>query len=239
MKSAGTLVSAFVLSTVTLSSVFAAKADHHQIAKSLEKRSFSGQATYFVDGLGACGITNGPGDFIVALNTPQYGGGSPGPECFKTITINAGGKSAQATITDECPSCAYGSLDFSEGLFQHFNDLSVGEFPITWSYNDGSGGGGGGNGDQSTTKHTTHRTTPAYTPPAPTTTSHHTTSTSIVTTSTTHTSPTTTKKARTSTTSSSAPTTTTSAAPIGGNLEELNQLVIEFADLLHVAAGGN
>ena len=40
-------------------------------------------------------------DKIVALNAPQYGGGSPGPQCFKSITITYGGKTAQATIMDE------------------------------------------------------------------------------------------------------------------------------------------
>jgi len=132
---------------MSFSSVAAAKADHHNIAKSLEKR-FSGQGTYFIDGLGACGQNNGPDDFIVALNTPQYGSGSPGPQCFKYITITGGGKTAVAQIMDECPTCDYGSLDMSEGLFKHFNDLSVGEFDITWSFNDGSGGGG----EKTTTK---------------------------------------------------------------------------------------
>ena len=40
-------------------------------------------------------------DKIVALNVAQYGGGSPGPECFKSITIEVGSKTAQATIMDE------------------------------------------------------------------------------------------------------------------------------------------
>jgi hypothetical protein len=40
-------------------------------------------------------------DKIVALNVAQYGGGSPGPECFKSITITVGSKTTQATIMDE------------------------------------------------------------------------------------------------------------------------------------------
>lgn len=50
-------------------------------------------------------------DFIVALNTPQYGGGYPGPNCGRSITISYGGKTAQATIMDQCPSCGFGDLD--------------------------------------------------------------------------------------------------------------------------------
>lgn len=240
MKTAATLVSALLYSTI---SAFA-KADHHHIAHAVEKRGgpgqYSGQATWFVDGLGACGKVNGPNDFIVALNTPQYGSGSPGPQCFKSITIYAGGKSAVATIMDECPTCDYGSLDMSHGLFLHFNPISVGEFPITWSYNDGSGGGGGGDDTPTTTKEkpktTTHHTTTTHTTPTstyvpPTTTKK--TSTTHTTHSTTSTTKSTTKTTSTSTTSSAAPT--TSAA--GGNLEELNQLFVQLGAMLDVAAG--
>jgi hypothetical protein len=42
-------------------------------------------------------------DFIVALNAPQYGNGYPGPNCFKQIQISANGKTATATIMDQCP----------------------------------------------------------------------------------------------------------------------------------------
>lgn len=59
-------------------------------------------------------------DFIVALNAPQYGGGYPGPNCGRSITISYGGKSAQATIRDLCPGCGFGDLDMSRGLFNYF-----------------------------------------------------------------------------------------------------------------------
>lgn len=44
-------------------------------------------------------------DSMVALNSAQYGGGYPGPQCFKSITIQANGKTQVATIMDECPTC--------------------------------------------------------------------------------------------------------------------------------------
>ncbi|KAH7883618.1 RlpA-like double-psi beta-barrel-protein domain-containing protein-containing protein, partial [Phlebopus sp. FC_14] len=81
---------------------------------------------------GACGITNGPNDFIVALNSAQY---DDGAHCFASITITVNGKTAQAQITDECPGCAYGGLDFSQGLFQYFAPLSQGELYGSWYYN--------------------------------------------------------------------------------------------------------
>ncbi|THH19978.1 hypothetical protein EUX98_g8672, partial [Antrodiella citrinella] len=92
--------------------------------------------TFYDVGLGACGQTNQPGDFIVALTTLQFGGGYPGPNCFKSITINYNGKSAQATIMDECMGCPYGGLDFSRGLFDYFAPESEGVLTGSWSFND-------------------------------------------------------------------------------------------------------
>lgn len=73
-------------------------------------------------------------DFIVALNSPQYGSGYPGPNCFKQIQISANGKTATATIMDQCPGCGYGDLDMSPSLFNHFADPSVGVFQMSWDW---------------------------------------------------------------------------------------------------------
>ncbi|PCH38608.1 hypothetical protein WOLCODRAFT_65340 [Wolfiporia cocos MD-104 SS10] len=105
-----------------------------------KRQSYSNaRFTYYVVGLGACGQTNQPSDFIVALDSSLYGGGSPGPQCFKSITISANGKQTTATIMDECPGCPFGGLDMSEGLFQYFADLGVGVLNGEWWYNDDSG----------------------------------------------------------------------------------------------------
>ncbi|KDQ12302.1 hypothetical protein BOTBODRAFT_146767 [Botryobasidium botryosum FD-172 SS1] len=101
----------------------------------------SGVATFFKPNLGACGIVNGPDDPIVALNSCQYGKGSPGPQCFKWVTITDGhGNTQRAQITDECPTCDCGSLDMTLGLFQRFANKDVGVFPITWVFSDDAGG---------------------------------------------------------------------------------------------------
>ncbi|TFK55229.1 hypothetical protein OE88DRAFT_1805604 [Heliocybe sulcata] len=107
----------------------------------VHKRTDNARFTYYAVGMGACGQNNVPSDFIVALNSAMYGDGYPGPHCFKSITITANGKTAQATIMDECPGCPYGGLDFSQGLFEYFADTSVGVLTGSWEYNDGSGGG--------------------------------------------------------------------------------------------------
>ncbi|KAJ3856962.1 RlpA-like double-psi beta-barrel-protein domain-containing protein-containing protein [Lentinula lateritia] len=102
---------------------------------SLEKRFDDARFTYYADGLGACGQTNQPGDFIVALNSAQYNGGQ---YCFQMITITVGGKTTQAQIMDECPGCPYGGLDFSEGLFQFFDSLDVGVLTGSWNFDSGA-----------------------------------------------------------------------------------------------------
>ncbi|GHJ89992.1 hypothetical protein NliqN6_6394 [Naganishia liquefaciens] len=98
------------------------------------KRDFGGRATFYATGLGACGEWNNDSDYIVALNSAQYGGGYPGPECFKQIKIWANGQEATATIMDECPSCNYGDLDMSPSLFNQFANPDDGVFQMNWQY---------------------------------------------------------------------------------------------------------
>ncbi|KAL5511508.1 hypothetical protein ACEPAH_4725 [Sanghuangporus vaninii] len=107
----------------------------------LGKRGNDARFTFYDVGLGACGQYSSESDFIVALNTPQYGDGYPGPECFKKITITYGGKTTTATIMDQCPGCPYRGLDMSKGLFTFFASEDTGVIYGDWWFNDGSGGG--------------------------------------------------------------------------------------------------
>ncbi|KIR77076.1 hypothetical protein I306_06014 [Cryptococcus gattii EJB2] len=104
----------------------------------LEKRGtvYSGRATFYDVGMGACGISNVASDYIVALNSNQYGSGYPGPQCGRSITISYNGVQVAATIEDECPTCPYGGLDLSKGLFDRFADENLGVFYMTWWFND-------------------------------------------------------------------------------------------------------
>ena len=97
--------------------------------------------TWYEVGLGACGKVNVATDFIVAMNIPQFGPGYPGPNCGKTITITANGKTTKAKVMDKCPICPQGGLDLSRGLFNYFASLDVGVLSGTWSFDDGTGGG--------------------------------------------------------------------------------------------------
>lgn len=98
----------------------------------LWKRTSGSRWTFYDVGLGACGKNNSPGDFIVALNSAQFGGGYPGPNCFKKITMQYNGKTTTATIMDECPGCPYGGLDLSKGLFGFFDSLDKGVLTGNW-----------------------------------------------------------------------------------------------------------
>lgn len=129
-------------------------------AHTLKKRSaFSGSATWYdveTYQAGACGYDIDNSMHIVALNEPMYGDlDSRSKWCGKHIMIANGLKTVRAVIMDACPEtsqCHHGSLDMSMSLFQEFNDLTLGVFPITWwtiddsHDNDGDKGRGNGGG---------------------------------------------------------------------------------------------
>ncbi|KAF8908323.1 RlpA-like double-psi beta-barrel-protein domain-containing protein-containing protein [Mucidula mucida] len=128
---------------------------------SLSKRS---SFTYFATGLGACGETTVDSDYIVAISAQDWDSGA---HCFASITITVDGKTASASIVDECMGCASGDLDFSQGLFEYFADTSVGVLSGSWSYSSGSGS----SGDTTTTQWQEPTTSSTYVYVAPTTTS--------------------------------------------------------------------
>lgn len=183
--------------------------------------------TYFNDGNGACGAFNGPNDFIVALNSCEFNGGS---HCFQTITITVNGVSTQAQITDECPGCPCGGLDLSQGLFEFFAPTSVGELSGSWSY--GSASTSSTPLPSTTTKQSS---TSTWTPP--TITSSNTPTPSLTTTSTlaattTSTVPTTTSAPLLTTTSSTASPLPTFSPDNPQILAQVNLGLIELGSVL-------
>ncbi|KAL0579969.1 hypothetical protein V5O48_002053 [Marasmius crinis-equi] len=235
---------------------------HH--ARNISKRSFTGRLTFYATGLGACGGYNNDNDYIVALNSAQYGGGYPGPQCGKSITISYGGKTAEATIRDECPTCDYGGLDLSPALFEHFASKDLGVLQAEWWFNDGSGGGGGGQQQPTTTSEppppetTTSEPPPpettTSTPPPPpetttsttsseepTTTSSSSSSESSSTTSTSETPTSTSTSSSSSSTESSTSASSTSTAALAGPTSDspsvvMVQVVNKAVDIIAVAA---
>ncbi|MEU3502845.1 hypothetical protein ABZ726_19495 [Streptomyces hundungensis] len=99
------------------------------------KKGFTNaRATFYSTGLGACGKVSNDEDFVVALNSAQFGAGYPGPQCGKHIKITYKGKSATATIVDECPACSYAGLDLSPGLFRHFANQDERVIYVDWKF---------------------------------------------------------------------------------------------------------
>ncbi|KAI0029873.1 hypothetical protein K488DRAFT_29270, partial [Vararia minispora EC-137] len=103
----------------------------------LEKRDFTNARFTYYDitvGQVACEGYYKASDFVVALNSQQYGTYWKSQYCFNTITISYGGKTTTAQIVDECPGCPHGGLDLTQGLFQYFADTSQGVLYGTWSF---------------------------------------------------------------------------------------------------------
>jgi len=187
----------------------------------LEKRFDGAQFTYYAAGLGACGKVNTASDFIVALNAPQFDGGS---HCFQTITITVNGKSIQAQITDRCAGCGYGGLDFSSGLFDFFGSESLGVLTGSWVF-----GGAASPSTTSTSTSTWTWTSTSQPPPSSTSSvTHYTTSNSTTSTQTPTSTP-------TSTQSSTSISATPTPSQETGNIADLFLIFIEFGSILAVA----
>ncbi|KAJ7752031.1 RlpA-like double-psi beta-barrel-protein domain-containing protein-containing protein [Mycena metata] len=123
--------------------------------RTLEKRFSDARFTFFDAGLGACGSTSDASQFIVALNSQQYGDGE---NCYKMIEITYNGKTAQAQIVDECTSCPYGALDFSTSLFDHFASEDLGVIYGSWVFADAAKPTTTTRKKTTTTQHTTATT---------------------------------------------------------------------------------
>lgn len=193
---------------------------HIETNNSTVKRGGS-RFSWFDAGVGACGGTNKASDFIVAMNVPQWDGGS---HCYKTVTITYGGKSTQAQVVDECMGCPYGGLDFSRGLFQYFADPDVdGIVYGDWTF---------GSGEPEKPKPTTTTTTKAKPTPKPTpkssTTSTRKSTTTSSSTSTSFSSQTSSSKTSSSATSTSATSTPSTSV---NTPQMLNQFNTAFVDL--------
>jgi len=94
----------------------------------------SGTATYFYQGgnPGNCGQYHSDSDYLVALQTSTYAGGS---HCGQYITVSYGGKSIKALVADSCPSCGSSSdIDLSVAAFQALGSLSQGVLSVKWSF---------------------------------------------------------------------------------------------------------
>ncbi|SPO21184.1 related to B2-aldehyde-forming enzyme [Ustilago trichophora] len=202
--------------------------------------TYYGRATYYAAGLGACGNYNSGSDFIVALNAAQYGNmGQRSSWCGKTIAITYNGNTQYAQVQDACPSCPYGGLDMSEGLFRAFANPSVGVFQMSWSAADGSDNNN--NNPKTSTSNTptwTPKPTPTTTWQAPTTTwtpPPTSTSTSHSSTASSSSAAATTSAASSSSTASTSASTSTSSTASTTQANNLDSFALIYQGLNHMA----
>ncbi|KAJ7328493.1 barwin-like endoglucanase [Mycena albidolilacea] len=115
----------------------------HSAPVELYPRTFSGDATFFDPGLGACGFTNTADQLIVAVGHGEFDsfpGAGPNPNtnpiCGKQIQATSGGRTVTATVVDRCAGCAGAAdLDFSEAAFAQLADPSVGRIHgVQWDF---------------------------------------------------------------------------------------------------------
>ncbi|CEH17191.1 barwin-like endoglucanase [Ceraceosorus bombacis] len=100
-------------------------------------KHYSGDGTFYATGLGACGWTNKDSDYIVAVSQDLYntfGLSNDSKVCGRKITAHRGSKSVTVTVSDACPGCAWGSLDFSPAAFKALGTEDEGRIPITWTF---------------------------------------------------------------------------------------------------------
>ncbi|WLF80303.1 Lytic transglycosylase [Lodderomyces elongisporus] len=103
-------------------------------------QTFSGDATYYSTGLGACGIVNTDSDYIIAISHEMYDQHTPDGNpnhntlCGKKIKAFRNGKSIDVTVVDRCEGCAYNDLDFSPAAFKQLADFEEGRVRITWKW---------------------------------------------------------------------------------------------------------
>ncbi|KAM0793360.1 hypothetical protein ACM66B_000815 [Microbotryomycetes sp. NB124-2] len=122
--------------TTTTEQAAQATQQSYQSDSSASSGSYSGTATYFYQGgaAGNCGIVHSDSDYIVALTTSMYSGGS---HCGQGVHIcsTSTGRCVDATVADSCPSCSSsGDLDLSEAAFNAIASPSDGVTPISWSF---------------------------------------------------------------------------------------------------------
>ncbi|KAL9623308.1 MAG: hypothetical protein Q9160_002415 [Pyrenula sp. 1 TL-2023] len=79
----------------------------------------------------ACNTAPSSSDPIVALSSSEFSA----DKCGKSVTIQANGKSATATVGDKFAGAPGAEdIDVSEGVFTQLADLEVGRVAVTWGF---------------------------------------------------------------------------------------------------------
>ncbi|KAJ3506518.1 hypothetical protein NLJ89_g6822 [Agrocybe chaxingu] len=98
-------------------------------------QAYWGRATWYYDGVGACGGWNMNADYVVALAPSEYY--NNGGHCNKMIRDTRRidqGRSITAKVVDLCPSCGSGAIDLSLAAFQALAPLEMGVINVEWDF---------------------------------------------------------------------------------------------------------
>lgn len=109
----------------------------------------TGDLTYFLPGLGACGEWHGDADAVVAVSRALYdahdvdGNPNNNPLCGRSVLVTRdfveGGKgqvSVEAVVADRCPECADWDLDLSPAVFNRLALEEDGRVVGHWQFLD-------------------------------------------------------------------------------------------------------
>ncbi|MET8542670.1 RlpA-like double-psi beta-barrel domain-containing protein [Kitasatospora sp. NPDC004799] len=91
---------------------------------------FSGRATYYAPGMGACGWVSTPDQNIVALDSSTF----TTALCGRKLTVTYKKKSITVTVVDESPIAPRHGLDLSEGAFKRLASTDDDHIYVTWHW---------------------------------------------------------------------------------------------------------
>ncbi|CAG8652610.1 9169_t:CDS:1 [Funneliformis mosseae] len=100
---------------------------------------FTGDATFFDTGLGACGRVSNNGELIFALPSVMFDpspGGNPNnnPNCGRLATVTRGANSVTVMCVDRCVGCKSGDIDLSPAAFNQIANPDEGRVLVSWSF---------------------------------------------------------------------------------------------------------
>lgn len=102
--------------------------------------AFTGDATFFYTGLGACGKTNKNSELVFALPAKMFDpspGGNPNknPNCGRRAKVTFGNKSVTVKCVDRCAGCKPGDIDLSPAAFDKLADRKRGRIKkVKWEF---------------------------------------------------------------------------------------------------------
>lgn len=109
-------------------------------------QNFVGDLTYYGTGLGACGITSGNDDSIVAIShivfdaVPDGGDPNANPLCGRYVRAArfdeevGARRSIDLKVVDRCTGCKADDLDTSLGAFEKLAPSASGRVDVTWAW---------------------------------------------------------------------------------------------------------